>query len=462
MKRPVGCSLLLLALLMLGLPVLIFGVRARQAEQQAARRAAVELYTVGRGDVDVSVSALGSIAAETTASLSFATAGRIAEVRVQPGDAVAQGELIARLDDRVQQLAYDQALLTLQMAELRKTTLLAGPDEGQIAVAEANIAAARGAYFSLANAVSADDIRAAELAVQQAETALADAQRARATAPGDQPEAAYALLDARVGQASFNVEIARLQLEALRGGSSSQLGAAYARIEQAQAELERLLAGPTQSQIDSADAAIAQAQAAVDRAASALADTLLTAPFDGVITSLTVEVGALAAPGVAVGVIADLQPLRIEVSVDEIDVRQIAEGMSATVSFDALPDVRVSAQVERIALIGVESGGIISYPVVLRLAEDADARVRIGLTAEARLIVESRQDVLVVPNVYIRLDRQRDRAFVNRVAPDGTLEEIEITLGLRGDDVSEVIAGLEAGTVIAVDLGGDRIPAFGG
>ena len=51
---------------------------------------------------------------------------------------------------------------------------------------------------------------------------------------------------------------------------------------------------------------------------------------------------------------------------------------------------------------------------------------------------------LIVPNQYIRLDRQRNQAFVNLVQPDGKLREIPVTLGLQGQDRSEVTTGLKA------------------
>jgi hypothetical protein len=71
--------------------------------------------------------------------------------------------------------------------------------------------------------------------------------------------------------------------------------------------------------------------------------------------------------------------------------------------------------------------------------------------------------VLVIPNIYIRLDRQADRAFVNVMRADGTLEEdVEITLGLRGQNSSEVLSGVSEGDVLAVDLTGDQISLFGG
>lgn len=462
MKRPVGCSLLLLAVLMLGVPVLVFAGRQGQAAREAGQRADIELYTVVPGDVTVAVTALGQVDADTNANLSFSSAGRIAEVMAQQGDSVHAGDVIARLSNDAQQIAVEQARLGLETAQLRRDDLLAGPDSGQIAVAEANIDAARGSYRSAAGAADPNDLRAAELSYQQAQAAVVNAQEARTTAPGGQPQEAYALLDAQVGAASFQAEIARLRLAALRRGSGAQAGPAAARVDQAEAELARLLAGPTQSQIDSADAAIAQASAALDRAQAALDDTLLTAPIDGIITTLDLEVGMIAAPSLPVGVVTDVTPLHVRVNVDEIDVRQLQQDMNASITFDALDNAAVPATVEQIALVGVDQGGIVSYPVTLRLDERADSRIRIGMTAEASLITDTRNDVLYVPNRYIRLDRQRGTAFVNLVNDAGELEEIEITLGLQGDDESEVVAGLQAGDVIALELGGDAISVFGG
>ncbi len=462
LKRPVGCSLLLLAVLMLGVPVLVFASRQNQAASEAAQHANIDLHTVTTGNVTVAVTALGQVDADVSANLSVASAGRVAEVLAQPGDIVREGDVIAHLENDTQQIGVEQARLGLEMAQVRRDDLLAGPDSGQIAVAQANIDAARGSYRSAAGAVNPDDLRAAELGYQQALAAVENAQHARATAPGGQPEERYALLDAQVGAASFQAEIARLRVESLRRGGGAQAGAAAARVDQAEAELERLLAGPAQSQIDSADAAIAQASAALDRAQTAPDNTLVTAPIEGVITALNLEVGQLIAPGVPVGTITDVTPLRVLVNVDEIDVRQLHEGMAASITFDALENVTVPATVERIALVGVEQGGIVSYPVTLRLDEGVDSRIRVGMTADASLITDTRTGVLFVPNRYIRLDRQRGTAFVNVVNAAGELEEIEITLGLQGDDVSEVVAGLQAGAVIAVELGGDSLAIFGG
>lgn len=449
-------SLAVLTLLTLVLPAAVFALRASRPETPVST---LQKYVVERGDVDVVVSAVGKVQADRSAGLSFALPGRIVETLVEEGDTVKQGDVLARLDDTVQQIALQQAQLGVQLAQLQKDKLLAGPDDAEIAVAQANVSSAMGQVRSVQNAVSPDDLHAAQLSYDQAQAALESAQHDRAFGNGTQEQ--INLLDAKVGQASFNAEIARLNLETLQNGSPAALNAAYARVAAAQAALDQLKAGATDAQISRADAAIAQAQVALDRAQAAEDRTLLTAPFDGLVIAVNAEIGALVASGFAVVQIEDTSPLRLVVSVDEMDVRTIRVGQPATVKLDALPDAPLNATVEDVALVPGSDNGIVSYDTTVRL-DNADGRVRVGMTADASVVVESRQNVPVVPNQYVRLDRQRGGAFVNRVQPDGTLEEIPVTLGLQGQDRSEVTAGLKPGDVIAVDLTADRISLFGG
>lgn len=455
-------SLIVLTVLVLVLPTIAFSLRANQINR--ANRAApnLQFYTVERGTLENTVSALGTIEAEAVARLSFTAPGRVAEVLVKPGDYVLAGDVLVRQADVSQRNAYEQALLALQTAQLRQEQLLQPVDEAQVRIAEANLNSALGAYAAVQNAVSADQLRAAELRVEQARQAKEDAIRARTTASGGQPDEYYSILDAQVGAASFNEEIARLQLESLRTSNRDQLAVAGARVAQAQRELERVKAGPTQAELDRAAIAIRQAEAQVQQAERALARTALTAPFDGVVSLVNAEVGALTAPGTPVVEIVDVTPLRLNVQIDEVDVRQVSEGMPVRVQLDALPGVRFPAAVAQIALVGRNDNGIISYEARLQFDPD-DPRVRVGMTADAAILVEERRDVLIVPNQYIRLDRQTGQAFVNLVLSDGSLEEIAIELGLRGQDASEVLAGLEVGDVIAVALqGASRLPGFGG
>lgn len=453
-------SILVLTGVLLALPLLAFYLRIAERPAPLPKRN-IQEYTVVRGDVDVTVNAVGRVEPSEVIRPAFTSAGRVVEVLVQAGDVVQAGAVLARLDDSLQQIAVSQRQIALELAQLQYERLLAGPDATQLAIAQANVDAARGAVQAAAGAVSREQIRAAELQYQSAQQALRDAEQARATAPGGQPEQYYQLLDARVGQASFNQEIARLQLEALRsGGSSAQIAVAQARLNQAEAELARLMAGPTQAEIERAQAQIEQARLELEAAQTALERTRLVAPIAGLVTRVNIDVGALAAPGLPAVEIADLDPLRLSVQVDEIDVRPLVEGMPVQLRFDALPDLRASGSIEQIALLAENVGGIVNYEVRVRL-EEADPRILVGLTADASFVIERRTNTLVVPNAFIRIDRRAGAAFVNRIDAGGQLVESPITLGLQGRDVSEVISGLAEGDVIAVDLTADQLGIFG-
>lgn len=453
-------SLVVLALLTFSLPALVFSLRASRAESESANRN-LQLYTVQRGDLEVAISLIGTVEADEVVHPGFMAAGRVAEVAVSPGDQVSAGDILARLSNDAERIAYERALLGLQTAELELQDTLSPVDEADIRIAEANVNSAWGAYTSVQNAATEEDIQAAELRYQQASDALAAAQNARSIAGNARSPRDYTVLEAQIGEASFNAEIARLQLEALRNGDPGALNAAYARVVQAQRELDQLLAGPTQAEIDRINVGVEQAQAQLDAAQTAYNRTVLTAPLDGIVSAVNVEVGALVTPGLPVVELTDISPLHLTVQVDEIDIRQVREGMPARAQFDALRAVELPATVDDIALVGRNDEGIVSYDARLTLDEN-DPNIRVGMTAEASVVVEERRNVLVVPNLYVRLDRQADRAFVNVVRADGTLDEdVEITLGLRGQDSSEVLSGLSEGDVLAVDLTGDRIPLFG-
>jgi HlyD family secretion protein len=452
-------SLIVLSILTLLTPAAALGtmayLKAQAAESEADTR--LQYYTVARGNVNLVVSAVGTIEAEQTVNLTFTTAGRVSEVYVQVGDYVLAGDPLVQLDNDAQLVAYDQAVVSLQQAQLAMDELLAPPDEGELAIAQANIDAAWGAYNSLANSITPEQIQAAQLSYEQAQQAYVDAEAAARAGIGG-----GTLAEARVGEASFNVEIARLRLQQLQNGNPAGLGAAAARAEQAERELDRMLAGATQAQIDQAQISIDRAQADLDQAQTELNRTLITAQFDGLVSAVNVEVGILISPATPVIQLTDVSPLSLTVQVDEIDVGSIHEGMPATVALDALPGEVFPAELQQIALVGQNINNIITYEAHVTVSAD-DPRVRVGMTAEATVITEQRADVLVVPNIYIRLDRRTNQAFVNLVQSDGTLREVEVTLGLRGQDASEVVSGIAEGDVLAVDLTGDTLDSiFGG
>ncbi len=447
-------SLFFLSLLLIGVPMLLLWRTQSPRASSENPLDNVQIYTVGRGDVEFVVSAVGQIEADQVVNLSLLTGGRVAEIFVSQGDFVAQDTPLLRLENETQRLAYEQAILELQKAELQYSQLLEPVDEDAIALAQANLDNARAQYNSIANSVTSDDIRAAELTYQNWLQTYNALIALRDRAPGGYGSTAYNTYDAQAGAASFQAEIARLQLEQLRNSTSPQLGAAGARIRQAEAELARVQAGAQPAQIQQQEILLRQLQERVNRAETAFYRTILTAPFDGVISAQNVEIGAVVAPNVKIMELTDISPLWVTIQVDELDIRLLQEDMPATITLDALPDVEIPAILESIAPIGQNINGIVSYAVRFALTGD-DPRIRVGMTTEANIIIESRQNVITIPNAYIRRDRN-NRAFVNIVDGNTIRRDVEITLGLVGQTVSEVTDGLAIGDVIAVDIAQNR------
>lgn len=454
-------NIFMLGLAVVLLPFMVFGAQARPDNSEFGTRFRnIQLYEVQRGTISLSVSALGVIEAYQASALSFLASGRVAEVFVQRDDYVVAGDPLVRLENDLQRIAYEQASLNLERAELDLQDLQT-IDENAIRVAEANLNSAWGAYRSIQNAISSEDLRAADLAYEQAlaavETARIERDRIGGQFGGDSIE--WQAADARMGEATFNAEIARLRAESLRSQTQPQLGAAYARVQQAQRELERVQAGPTAFQVESSSLAVERAQNQLERARIAYERTILVAPHDGVVASLNVESGALVGPGLAVVELLDLDPPGLTVQVDEVDVGLIAEGMPVRVKLDALPDVDFAAILARIASSGTNAGGIVSYAVQVELGE-LDPRIRVGMTAEANIITSQIEDVVVIPNPYIRLERGSGRGFVLVLRSDNRLEEVEVVLGLQGQELSAVVSGLSQGDLIAIDTAGSGLSTF--
>jgi multidrug resistance efflux pump len=144
--------------------------------------------------------------------MSFQSSGQVVEVLVETGDYVIAGDIVARLAAETQHIDYEQAQLALERANNALTDLLGPADENDIRVAEANLASAQSAYSSAANNVSDADIQQAQLRYDQALHNLEEKQRQRQVSGGLE-EDQYDLLDAQIGEASFNAEIARLELD---------------------------------------------------------------------------------------------------------------------------------------------------------------------------------------------------------------------------------------------------------
>ncbi|MCS7259569.1 MAG: efflux RND transporter periplasmic adaptor subunit [Anaerolineae bacterium] len=464
-----------------------------------------EVITLRRGTILSTINASGRIEPRHEVRVEFGISGVVAEVFVKRGQHVTKGTLLARLRTDDLELAVRRAEVELARARAQLEQLYEPPDEVDVAAARAEVARAQAQLEALRAAPHPKDLESAQAAVASAranlkrvlkgldenEITVRAAQLRRAEIALKQAQWAYDQIAyrgdvgaspqaAQLEQATIDYEAAKANyLLAAKGADEADIAAAEAQVAQAEAALDRLVRGPSEAEQKAAEAQLAQAeaalhrllrkpspnevtiaQAAVDAAQLAveqarvnLASALLVAPIDGVVTESNLKVGENSTPGRAQGVvISDLSAYRITVEVDEVDIGRVRVGQKVAIAVDAFPDARLQGMVAEIAPRATSAaGGVVSYQVTIALS-NPEAPLLLGLSADATLEVERLEDVLLVPNRAVSVDRSRGepRYFVEKLTPDGSSTPVEIQLGLRSETHSQVLHGLAEGDQVVV------------
>ena len=422
----------------------------RLAAERAAAAANIRQAVIARGTIISTVNATGYLAAQDQTNLFFAAGAGlpVVELNVALGDTVTTGQVLARLDSAALALAVTDAEQAVAAAQLRLGLLQAPPRPEDLAVAEANLRVANNQVYAASLGQTPEQIEVARLNLVLAQSALNQTYAAMDRLVEQGKFAEKNALQAQADQQVEAAQIANLRYqEAQQAPGYAQTAGAQASVEQAQAALDRLRQGPDQADLDIANLQISQAEAALAIAQHNLENAVLTAPFDGVVAAVNLHLGEPAGPLPAV-VLADVSRFYLDVLVDEVDVASVRAGQSVTVTLDALPNLILSATVEKIAPVAQVNAGVVSYPVRLALAPAAD-QLRGGLTATAAIVVAEVRDVVLVPNWAIRRDRDTGAAYVSLLRA-GALVEVPVTLGARDENYSEVVSGLQAGEIAAV------------
>ena len=187
-------------------------------------------------------------------------------------------------------------------------------------------------------------------------------------------EADYLTAQAQLIQAERDLE------RVLDGPDAGEVALLEAQIEKGFREFEIFSSGPDPDDVALAEARIANAEDQLGAAQATLADLVLAAPFDGVISEVHINPSEWVAPGSPVLLIADLDHLRVETTdLGEIDVAKIAVGDTAIVTLDALPELVLHGKVVSIAPKATAGSGV-NYPVILELVE-VHPELRWGMTA---------------------------------------------------------------------------------
>lgn len=206
------------------------------------------------------------------------------------------------------------------------------------------------------------------------------------------------------------------------------------------------------SQLSQAQDQLDQASDAVADAKEALAGATLKAPISGLVIAVTGTVGSSTSTGgesTGFATIADVSELTMTAAIAEADIADVEVGQTADVTFPALEDTTATATVTAIAPTATASNSVVTYATTITLDDIPDG-LRLGQTAEVSITtVTSADDALYVPTAAITTATD-GTSTVDVVGDDGETTTVTVTLGVVGDQGTEILTGLEAGQTVVL------------
>lgn len=486
-------------LIVVALAIIAGAVYLRLRPSQVAAATAVPTATVQRSTLTATVNTAGNIQSHQSVDLTFGQSGTVRKINVKVGDRVQAGDVLAELDtaDLALQLRSAQVNLKNAQDQLAKTRnpnteqdlanaraqvesaqaaydkVAAGASQAKLTSAQAQVASAQAAYDAAVKsaATSGSSLVSAAATLEKARIALEKAQGEYdkvswrgdvgatsqastlqgATIDYDQAKANYDALAAtsktdassKVASAAASLRSAQANLDDIKNQvTAADLASAQASLTQAKNNLDELLAGPDVNSLSIAQNSVETAQIALDQIKLKLQQAQIVAPFSGIITTINAKVGQTAS-GTPIS-LADLDHLDIIVNMAEVDVNKVQVGQPAEVTLDAITDLTLAGTVSQIAPAGVQSSGVVNYPVTVAITKTSDA-VKTGMTSNVNIIVSQRDNVLTVPNRAIRtVNKQK----VVTVLFEGQQIQVPVQVGLSGDSATEIVSGLKEGDVV--------------
>jgi HlyD family secretion protein len=213
-----------------------------------------------------------------------------------------------------------------------------------------------------------------------------------------------------------------------------------AELDEAQRTYDRLTAGNT-TEIEAAQARVEAAQATLNLAR-------VIAPFAGTVTEAHSLAGDQVSAGATAFRVDNLSSLLVDVKVSEVDINSVSIGQPVTLTFDAILGKEYHGEIVEVTQAGTVEQGVVNFTVTVELT-DADSAVKPGMTAAVNIVVDEMQDVLLVPNRAVRLvDGER----VVYILVDGQAVKKELRLGSSSDTMSVVASGdIKEGDVIILN-----------
>ena len=184
---------------------------------------------------------------------------------------------------------------------------------------------------------------------------------------------------------------------------------------------------------------------------SSTANTNIRATVDGTILEIPVEEGDQVIQsnnfndGTTIASIADLGKMIFEGKVDEGEVGKLKVGTPLKISLGAVENVELDAKLKFIAPKGIEETGAVQFKIEGDVEEKDDIFIRAGYSANASIVLEKKDSILVIPEAVLQFDKETDKPYVEVAvgsAEEQKFERRDIETGISDGVNVEVVSGL--------------------
>ncbi|MGD0463069.1 MAG: efflux RND transporter periplasmic adaptor subunit [Tepidisphaeraceae bacterium] len=398
------------------------GIFLHQHGAKAASTLPADTFTAAadRADITQSVSATGPVASNLDVQIKCRAYGEVIKLPFDISDTVKKGDLLIQLDQKDEEVLYDQAKVTLAQSQSRLTEAV---ENERIAEQDLKTATEQ----ADANIISAQ-IKATNLEklAQRQEQLLTQTL----AAPQD-----FETAQTNAAQAEADLQTAKIAKEQLKSQQVAlEVKKEDIELAKQQVQLDTIMLQNTKQQMDY---------------------TTVISPMDGVIAGLSIQMGTIISSaisnvggGTSVMTVSDMSHIFVMASVDESDIGGVARGQGVDITADAFPGKHFSGKVVRIATQGVNTSNVVTFEVKVEVTSSNKSLLKPQMTANVQIIEFRKHNVIAVPMPAIV--RKQHKTFVTLLKADGSTEDREIEIGINDGENQEIVSGLTGGEQILV------------
>ncbi|NJR50524.1 MAG: efflux RND transporter periplasmic adaptor subunit [Leptolyngbyaceae cyanobacterium CSU_1_3] len=429
---------LLAIALLAGTGYLAFGQITQSNKQDTRRKNQTAIAE--RLSVPVTIAANGTVQPERSVNMSPKNSGVLRQLLVKEGDRVEAGQVLAYMDSSNLQGQQTQAQAQLASAQANLDKLIAGNRPQEVAQAQAEVSSAQA------------NLRQATLTFNQNQQLYTSG--ALSLRELDTSRTAYNTATAQVEQAKQKLNLQQV------GSRPEDIATARAQVEQAKQALSLQKSGSRDEDIAAARAQLMNAKGALQTIQAQINDTIIRAPFDGVITRKFADPGAFVTPttsgssvssATSSSILSLASTNQIVAKVPETNISKIKVGMQVTIAADAYPNQSFSGKVTQVATQSTIEQNVTFFEVKLSL-QDPKNQLQAGMNVSNQFKVGTLDNAIVIPTVAIVRQERGTGVLLAGKGENGRSKFQPITTGASVADKTVVVSGLKAGDTVLLSF----------